>query len=369
MTISALKDPKQVLRLKRTALALGGAAVHTALCWVFLQWNFFRTTPQEFMLLFALFWAVHLLFPLAIIGGFNLHFKEPSLTLYQMSWATICIMISAYFVYELRMVLLMFYLLVMIFGAFQLHLAGFMFICALAIVGYGSVLFALAETQVEILNMRVEYIQWLCFALVMASFSLLGADLSKLRRTSRRQNKELAQALGRIEKLAITDELTGAWNRRHIMRVLAGQKALAVRGDYNFTVCFMDLDHFKLVNDNYGHHVGDFVLQTVAATVNQELREVDFFARFGGEEFLAVLAGTSLPMALAAAERMRQAVAEIDFEGTADGLEVTISLGATDFQQGDTVDDLLHRADEALYEAKRLGRNRVVCAPLAKDGS
>ena len=96
-------------------------------------------------------------------SGLNKRFKDPSLTLFQMAWATICIMITLYFIYDLRMVVLMYYLLVMIFGAFRLRLKDFLIISALAIVGYGLVIFAIVYNQVEILNLRVEYIQWLCF--------------------------------------------------------------------------------------------------------------------------------------------------------------------------------------------------------------
>ena len=230
MPILLLKDPKQRLRFKRLLLALGGAVVHTAICWVLLKWNFFRATPYEFGLLFGFFWLVNVAFTALILTGLNKHFRDPSMTLPLMSWATIAVMISVYFIYDLRMVVLMYYLLVMIFGAFRLRLAGFLFISALAIVGYGTVIFFLVENQAEIINLRVEYIKWIGSSVVMTSFSLVGADLSALRHSHRKQNKQLAEALEKINRLAITDELTGMWNRRQIMRILRGQKALADRG-------------------------------------------------------------------------------------------------------------------------------------------
>lgn len=360
MIFPSLKDPKQALRLKRSLLALRGLAVHTILCLLLLYGNFFRTTPAEFAYLFGFFWVMGLIAPLLIATSLNLRFKDPSLTLYQLIWATLRVMISVFFVYQLRLVLLMYYLMVLVFGAFRLRLLQFLAISLLAIASYGAVIFLLVQTQAEALNLRLEYIQWASFSLVVISFSMLGADLSRLRQTAREQNRQLAKALNRIEKLATTDELTGVWNRRQMMGILERQKALVDRGGYSFVVCYLDLDHFKQINDRYGHQVGDLVLQAVARAARGVLREIDYFARFGGEEFLAVLVNTTLPAALSAAERIRRAVEDIDLPGTARGLKVSVSVGITDSKTSEPVDRVLHRADEALYQAKRSGRNRTV---------
>ncbi|MCB2190261.1 MAG: GGDEF domain-containing protein [Deltaproteobacteria bacterium] len=359
MLFPAMQDPKQELRLKRTLYAIAGGAVHTFLCWVFLQWNFFRATPQEFFYLFGFFWLVHLSFPLLIVLGINQRFKDPSLTLYQMTWATICIMITLYFIYDLRMVVLMYYLLVMIFGAYRLRLKEFLFISGLAIVGYGLVIFALVYNQAEILNLRVEYIQWMCFSVVMTSFALLGSNLSALRRKYRKQRQMLSAAMDRISVLVETDELTGLWNRRHLMRFLRGQKALAERGGYCFSICYLDLDHFKDVNDLYGHNVGDLVLQKTSREMADQLREIDCLARFGGEEFLAVLSQADQAAALTVGQRLMDKVRNLDFgEGLSD-LKMTVSIGIAEFIPGESTDQLLQRADRAMYQAKKLGRDQV----------
>ncbi|MEW5914480.1 MAG: GGDEF domain-containing protein [Thermodesulfobacteriota bacterium] len=363
MICSTLQDPKQILRLKRTVYALVGYAIHTFIAWLLLRWRLLWLTPQQFLGLFGAFWLGHLVFPLLIITGLNLRFKDPSFTLLQMSWATLYEMTIIFFAPPVRMMLLMYYLVVVVFGAFRLRLRQFLFITGLALASYGLVIFSWGYFQVTILDLRLEIIQWVVFGLAMGIVSVLGTDLSNLRATASRQNKELAQALGRIEKLAITDELTGVWNRRQIMRILQGQKALVDRGGYSFVVCFLDLDRFKRVNDRYGHHAGDLVLQTVASEIKGTLREIDYFARFGGEEFLAVLANTALPAALPAAERLHRAVEAIDFRGIADGLHTTVSIGVTDCRHKEPLDDVLHRADQALYAAKRAGRNRVVSEP------
>ena len=362
MLFPAMQDPKQVLRLKRTLLAIAGGVVHTFLCWVFLEWNFFRATPWEFFQMFGFFWLVHLSFPVMMLLGINKRFKDPSLTLYQMAWATICIMITLYFIYDLRMVVLMYYLLVMIFGAFHLRLKEFLVISAIAIAGYGLVVLAVVYNQVEILNLWVEYIQWLCFSVVISSFALMGANLSALRRKYRKQSRLLSEAMGQIKHLAVTDELTGLWNRRYALRFLQGQKALAERGGFYFSICYVDLDHFKEVNDRYGHHSGDLVLQKASQKMAAALREVDCLARFGGEEFLAILAQADQTAAMAVGQRLLEEVRRMDFNNALSSLRVTLSIGIAEFIPGETVDHLLRRADQAMYQAKNQGRNQMVVA-------
>ncbi|MBU1274648.1 MAG: GGDEF domain-containing protein [Proteobacteria bacterium] len=362
MLLPSLHDPKQVLRLKRTLLAIAGGGLHTVLCWIFLEWNFFRATVQQFIYLFGLFWLVHLIFPLLILLGVNKRFKDPSLTFPQMAWATICAMITIYYIYDLRMVILMYYPLVMVFGAFRLHLNQFLIISTMAIIGYGLAIVFMEHNQVEILNLRAEFIRWLCFSVVVTAFAFMGANLSALRRQHRKQSRLLSEAMEQIKHLVVTDELTGLWNRRYIMKVLKTQKALAERGGYSFSVCFIDLDHFKKVNDLYGHQGGDLVLQKASQEMSGRLREIDFLARFGGEEFLAVLAQASEAAALAAGQRLLEQVRRIEFGGELAGLRITVSLGVAVFIPGESVDGFINRADQAMYQAKKLGRDQLVLA-------
>ena len=318
MLLSALQDPKQVLRLKRTLLAIAGGVVHTFLCWLFLQWNFFRATEREFFYLFGLFWLVHLAFPLLILTGFNQRFKDPSLTLMQMAWATICIMISVYYIYELRMVVLMYYLLVMIFGAFRLRLGQFLIIDGLAIASYGLVIAFILHNQMEVVNSRVELIQWIGFSVVMTSFALLGADLSALRHSHRKQSTLLAQALDHIKLLAVTDELTGLWNRRYAIQFLQAQRApgrarsLRLRGGLHRPGSLQGGQRpFRPSGGRSGAAKGG------PGDGQVHLREIDCLARFGGEEFLVVLVQANQTAALTVAKRLLERVRGLEFGGGA----------------------------------------------------
>jgi two-component system cell cycle response regulator len=164
-------------------------------------------------------------------------------------------------------------------------------------------------------------------------------------------------------ELAVTDQLTGLHNRRYMMNQLKALCARAAKGGDPVSVLLVDLDHFKLINDGYGHDAGDDVLREFAVRLATNVRAVDLPCRYGGEEFVIVMPGTSLTDAERIAERIRLHVgqAPIQVSGGAARLGVTISIGvAATLGADDTPDLLLKRADEALYEAKTSGRNRVV---------
>jgi diguanylate cyclase (GGDEF)-like protein len=257
------------------------------------------------------------------------------------------------------MLLLALYAVSTLFGAFKLRLGAFLAVTALAALGYALVIILLIANRPEAINPVVEWIQCLGFLIVMLGFSVMGAEHSKLRRRVGRQNRELSQALDTISELANTDALTGLYNRRYIIDLLEHQKAQADRGDYGFVVCYIDLDYFKKINDRFGHSAGDMALCRVAEMARRQVRDMDYLARFGGEEFLLVLSRLNLSQGLVVAERLRRGVEACDYSDIHPELRLTVSVGAAQYQPGESVDDTLRRADEALYRAKEKGRNRV----------
>jgi len=164
-----------------------------------------------------------------------------------------------------------------------------------------------------------------------------------------------------LKEISITDHLTHLYNRRYMMDALEMEFQRAQRKEGELCLVLMDVDHFKLVNDTYGHQRGDMVLSAVAESLQVELRRYDIAARYGGEEFAMVLPGTSLQDGLAVAERVRKAVLEITFPPPLENLAVTISQGIASLPSPriDSVDAMIKVADEALYRAKEYGRNRV----------
>ncbi|GAA1633635.1 diguanylate cyclase [Catellatospora bangladeshensis] len=175
--------------------------------------------------------------------------------------------------------------------------------------------------------------------------------------------ERIAERRAVLTDLATTDALTGLHNRRAFRTSLARDLARAERGGDALALLIMDLDHFKAINDEYGHLGGDAVLRHVGAVLQRELRADDVAARLGGEEFGVLLPGAGHEAAMAIAERLRQAIARMATVYQERSVAVTASFGVVAYpEHGRTAGELVERADGALYDAKRAGRNRV-CAP------
>ena len=176
---------------------------------------------------------------------------------------------------------------------------------------------------------------------------------------------EKTRLFQRAQEMAITDGLTGLYNHRHFIELLAVEVRRASRYRRPVALVMMDLDHFKAVNDTYGHQTGDEALNTLAGILRGAVRETDYVARYGGEEFAIILPESTEQASAAMAERIREAVEGHDFTVQGQLVRITVSLGvaACLVETEDAAQDLIRRADQALYAAKRLGRNRVCVYP------
>src|SRR5581483_11268401 len=166
-------------------------------------------------------------------------------------------------------------------------------------------------------------------------------------------------------EMAITDQLTGLHNRRYMARHLDTLLSQATRSGKPLAFLILDIDHFKQVNDSYGHDIGDEVLREFAKRISANVRGIDLACRYGGEEFVVVMPDTEITLAATIAERLRKSIETTPMPvSRAPGkLNITISIGIAGSQgPSDTADALLRRSDQALYAAKRAGRNRVVTA-------
>ena len=178
-----------------------------------------------------------------------------------------------------------------------------------------------------------------------------------------RLQRELIQKNRLLEQLSTTDPLTGLRNRRYLTEMLAVEFLRAQRHRTPLSVVMGDIDHFKAVNDRHGHAAGDAVLEGVAGVLKRSMRGSDHGGRYGGEEFLLVLANAEVDGARIFAERLRQEVEETAFANDAGPIHVTLSLGIASLRAAhETPGDLVAEADEALYRAKQAGRNRVAGA-------
>lgn len=174
--------------------------------------------------------------------------------------------------------------------------------------------------------------------------------------------EDLRRSELRYRELSLTDELTGLYNARHFFRQVQTEVERATRYNSHLSICVLDIDHFKLYNDTYGHLSGDAVLSELGRIIRQLIRDSDSAYRYGGEEFIIILPETTCEEAARVAERIRITFFEHPFYPEAETeVHVSISLGITAYLFGETTSDLVDRADQNMYRAKKSGRNTTVC--------
>ncbi len=349
-------DHNQTLRIKRLLIAFGSYIMWMFICWLLYSQGLTRVKLEVLTVNFLGITLVNTLLYAIIRSGFNKKFKDPSMTLIQMVIATFWTMMVVYYTDSSRSVVLMLYLVVFVFGLFKLNVWQFLFLSAFGVVNYAAVIFLLYKMQPESVNLRIETLNIVVLAAVLPWFSLVGGYITRLR-------EKVTKALSTIEQLAIIDDLTQVFNRRQMYKILNEQKALGDRGIHPFSICIFDLDHFKKVNDTFGHSAGDIVLKTVAQNTQKNLRNIDHIARYGGEEFILILTNMETREAMICAERIRNMVKALVFENMPEDFRITISVGVTKYQPSESIQDAINRADTALYRAKTNGRDKVEFEP------
>jgi diguanylate cyclase len=186
-------------------------------------------------------------------------------------------------------------------------------------------------------------------------------DLNTELSSSRTDIEKLQEQLKEQKHLAETDPLTGLPNRYSFQRLIQGEYTRWRRYRQPLTIAIADVDNFKVVNDSLGHSLGDKVLISIADLFSSALRETDHVARYGGEEFIFIMPETTLTQATKAVNKLRQQIASHKFNFDGESLSITVSFGVAEFEDNDTIDDVIERSDKALYRAKDKGRNQVCC--------
>ncbi len=302
-------------------------------------------------------------FYFVVRSPFSDGFRDRNLSAMQMATATAIQLGFITLAPNLAMFFLAILFIVFAFGTLRLTARQSVAAVVLLAVSSGVVLRSVGERVGSIPPSSVELtLLWLSFLLTLARVSYVGTYGSAVRRQLHKRNEDLAHSVSQIGRLASHDELTGTLNRRSMSALIEEQIRLATRGGQEFCVAMLDLDHFKAINDRYGHVTGDDVLRVFGELAGATMRVTDRFARYGGEEFVMLLPATPLAHASGAVERVRAATAAAVWDGIAPGLSLSVSAGIAAYRPGDTMSNLIGRADAALYDAKRSGRNRLIVA-------
>ena len=352
--------PERALRLRRQLMAIYSYLLLWAGTVVGVEIAAFDPRTPHLLIFGSLFAANLVVFAL-VRSGFTERFKDPSLTMVQMFAGIVVITLLLYYARELRGALLSLYLIMMTFGVFSLDRRQQIVMAASAQLSFTVLLVyewvQLPLTQILALSLS----QWGVLALILAWFVYMGGYIHNLQQRFRAQRESLRQAHDRLASIAIRDELTDLFNRRHFLERLEEELSRTDREHIPLHIAVVDLDHFKRINDRHGHLFGDQVLVRFAELTRRYLGDKDMAARLGGEEFLIMLPVMDMEQALTSVERLMSALRAQRFMA-APALEVTASVGLTVVGHGESPDEVLVRADRLLYQAKAAGRDRIITA-------
>lgn len=349
------------VRLRTTVLAAADYGVNVLVLFAFAAVDTISYTVPFTILGIAI--ALNVVFIGAITTQYSKRFTDPSMTFAQV-WAALGINIFALVIApQIAYVFIINLFVPLAYASLNFQERSFFItwlalstlICVALLATDAATMLALSRPQEQMLFLIV-------FMLALGRYVAINDQISRLRERLRIKNLELRDLTVRLSELATRDELTGLWNRRHLFECLATETQRAERTGAGFCVAVLDVDHFKAVNDTYGHGIGDEVLRRLSLILGAHTRGTDRVARYGGEEFVILLVDTDMVGAQTALERIRTMVEIHDWKQIATGLRVTISIGFAAWHSGKPVATLLSQADNALYLAKNGGRNRIIFA-------
>lgn len=313
----------------------------------------------------------------AIKSGYYKRWSDAAFTFAQIFVVQMSVILAmSYMNYVQQAAMVMVTFLGLSFGVFSLSRLYFMALSCipLAAFAYFIALHVINDTLGEGVTINIAILQWLAMLLLFIFCSTVANYLTVLRIRSKKNRKqliiqkedleiahrELVSMLRQTEEKASKDELTGLYNRRQFSEVWHTQVSVALASNAPLGFLIMDIDHFKPVNDTYGHLAGDEVLRAFNKIQEHCLRKTDFIARYGGEEFVVLLPDASEKTLLEIGERIRRFVEGLVFDDIEKGFHITVSIGATHYMDREIPENTIKRADNNLYQAKNSGRNQLI---------
>jgi len=350
------RDPKIRSRLIFSWFAIYGYAAGSIVLALSVKMGLVPAQPVYWLLLYV--WSGVLVFYGLVRSGWSTRIGYPGLDVPQSIFALGAILAGYVMAGPIREAVLPLVALLLILGVFTLEPRQVLIIGALTIIGLGATVAGMVWLEHGELDGRTALIKFVLCALILPAISAVTYYIARIRHRMIQQKVELRQALAMLQEVAIRDDMTGLVNRRHMLQLLDLQRERQARTGEGFCLALIDLDHFKHINDHYGHHVGDAVLRDFALCAVSVLRQTDVLARWGGEEFLLMMPhGPYDDQVLQALNRIRLQLAAMP---TLPERPVTFSAGVTCHPEGESLRETLERADRALYQAKAEGRARSV---------
>ncbi|MET0332717.1 MAG: diguanylate cyclase [Rhizobacter sp.] len=351
-------EPKQRLRLVQCGtamlLVLGSVLNMHYLVWAGLA----PLVPTAWWTLVLV--GGFVVFFVTIRSGQNLRYAEPSLTVPQMVFAILC-GAAAYAIagrgrggaFPILMVIFM-------FSMYSLAPLTVLRTSFFAVGVFGITMAVMAYRDPAVYEPSVEWGHFIMIAIMVPAIAVLAGQLSRLRDRLRRQKKDIAVALARIQELATRDELTGLINRRHMLELMEQERQRGVRSGQSFCIAVIDIDDFRDIIDEYGHPFADQLLRRFSNEALNVIRISDLLSRWDGKEFLLMLSNTRASLGRTSLERLRDRMKAVAIEAPGAALHLSFSAGVTEHRAGETVADTVHRAEHALLNAKAGGHNKVV---------
>ncbi|ABW67304.1 GGDEF domain-containing protein [Desulfosudis oleivorans] len=342
-------DTRQALRIRRTLMAVASYLFIGAGCYLGVHLGYARDLELSVILIITTgVSGIYLIILTMMYKGINERFRDPSLTLFQILCGIMFITLIAYYMVDrIRGTASVLYILAFMFGTFRLRLKDLLVLTGITGGLYAGAMALLHSSDPGAVDPQLEVMRWVILMMALVWVSYMANYISKLRR--------------HITRLATHDALTGVLSRREIFEVLGREKAFSDRAGTPFSLCMLDLDDFKQMNDTYGHQAGDAVLQSFARALKDNTRATDYVGRYGGEEFMVVFSNFQcLDSRASGVQRLLAATRNICLPDISPDLRITTSIGIAAYQPGESPDALLARADAALYEAKENGKDRAV---------
>ncbi|MDE2401109.1 MAG: GGDEF domain-containing protein [Burkholderiales bacterium] len=356
-------DPKRRPTLVLCLVASGMYTIWMALIWLYIVPAGLTTANWGRAYLIHQAIALVVFYPL-VRSGRTRRWADPGLVAPQIIWGNLALVVGYTLAPSMRPAILQTLVLIQMFGFVSLRPRATVFVGGATIAMLLDMLAIMSVLHPANFNLQSHTLRMgsTCFIVALLTWQSRNFSLSRQRLAIER--RALASAVEKVQQIALHDSLTGLFNRQHIQARIDAERHRAERSGEGFSIALVDLDHFKLINDTHGHHVGDEALTTFARHARGVLRETDLIGRWGGEEFVIVMPATDpSQLATLGLDRLRANLAQADLSSHGTAMpRLRFSAGVAAWRPGETTEQLVRRADAALYQAKAGGRDRSVTA-------